>query len=182
VEGGFMDSTTDKLILTVDGQKKYAQAVCDGLVSFCGLQKKGETTPPAGDKFKVGDTVIVNGYPCINANGDKPGAKLTNYTGKVTIVNPTGANRYHVDQKGWCRESELTAVGSAPTPPAPSTPDFVVGGRVKIKQSAQMYSRSTVAIPGRYKGIAYTIQQAGGDDVLIKELYSWVKKSDVESV
>ena len=56
---------------------------------------------------------------------------------------------------------------------------YKVGSKVKIKPSAKTYSRSTAAIPSRYKNKSYTIQQASKDDVLIKELYSWVRKSDL---
>lgn len=55
---------------------------------------------------------------------------------------------------------------------------FKVGGKVKIKSSAKKYSRSNVTIPTKYKNKSYTIQQVGKDDVLIKELYSWVRKAD----
>jgi len=68
--------------------------------------------PVTGDKFKAGDTVIANGFPCINANGDNPGARLTNYAGKVTKVHSAGTHRCHVDAKGWCREADLAASGS----------------------------------------------------------------------
>ena len=60
------------------------------------------------------------------------------------------------------------------------TPTFEKGRKVKIKDSAGKYSRSTAKIPDKYKGKEYTISQVGSDDVLIKELYSWVKKTDLE--
>src|SRR5690625_1308434 len=56
---------------------------------------------------------------------------------------------------------------------------FKVGQKVKIKSSAKKYSRANVTIPSKYKNKSYTIQQVGKDDVLIKELYSWVRKSDL---
>lgn len=55
---------------------------------------------------------------------------------------------------------------------------FKVGQRVRIKSSAKKYSRSNVTIPPKYKNKPMTIQQVEKDDVLIKELYSWVKKKD----
>lgn len=60
-----------------------------------------------------------------------------------------------------------------------TTTAFKVGGKVKIKSSAKKYSRSSANIPARYKNKTMTIQQVGKDDVLIKELHSWVKKSDL---
>jgi len=56
---------------------------------------------------------------------------------------------------------------------------YKVGSKVKIKSNAKTYSRSTAAIPARYKNKTYTIQQVSKDDVLIRELYSWVRKSDL---
>ncbi|MBP1917168.1 hypothetical protein J2Z23_004153 [Lederbergia galactosidilyticus] len=60
------------------------------------------------------------------------------------------------------------------------TATLKVGQKVRIKSSAKKYSRSTASIPSKYKNKSYTIQQIGNDDVLIKELYSWVKKSDLQ--
>lgn len=60
------------------------------------------------------------------------------------------------------------------------TPKLRKGSKVSIKGNARNYSRSTKRIPNRYKGKQYTVQQIGDDDVLIKELYSWVKKRDLQ--
>src|SRR5690625_2695608 len=67
---------------------------------------------------------------------------------------------------------------STPKPTTPKPKVFKVGQKVKIKSSAKKYSRSNVTIPSKYKNKSYTIQQVGKDDVLIKELYSWVRKAD----
>lgn len=41
-----MDSTIDyKVITSEEGKENYAKAVADGLIEFCGLQKKEEPTP-----------------------------------------------------------------------------------------------------------------------------------------
>src|SRR5699024_6863313 len=77
-------------------------------------------------------------------------------------------------------EANKTTTKPKPQPkPTPSTPTFNVGSKVKIKSTAGKYSRSTVSIPAKHKNKNYTIQQLGEDDVLIKELYSWVKKTDL---
>lgn len=57
-----------------------------------------------------------------------------------------------------------------------------VGDKVKIKPSARNYARggSNTKIPNKYKGKRLTVQQVGTDDVLIKEVFSWVKKSDIQ--
>lgn len=71
-------------------------------------------------------------------------------------------------------------LGAKLTTSKPSAPTFKVGNKVKIKSSANKYSRVNVDIPTKHKNKSYTIQQIGGDDVLIKELYSWVKKADLQ--
>jgi hypothetical protein len=64
--------------------------------------------------------------------------------------------------------------------PMPESTGYKKGDKVKIKQGAEYYSRSSVRIPARYKGRAYTVMQTDTDDMLIKELYSWVKTKDLE--
>lgn len=57
-----------------------------------------------------------------------------------------------------------------------------VGNKILLKPNAKQYSRSAVIIPSLYKNKVYTIQKIGANDLLLKELYSWVKKDDVEHV
>ncbi|WP_077317564.1 N-acetylmuramoyl-L-alanine amidase [Virgibacillus proomii] len=56
---------------------------------------------------------------------------------------------------------------------------FKPGQRVTLKRSAVKYATGQ-HIPPRYLGKTYTIQQAKSDRVLLKELYSWVYKNDVQ--
>ncbi|MFQ8600648.1 MAG: N-acetylmuramoyl-L-alanine amidase family protein, partial [Oscillospiraceae bacterium] len=49
-----------------------------------------DTSAPSAAGYKVGDTVIVTGYPCATAAGEKPGARLTAYRGKITKVHGSG--------------------------------------------------------------------------------------------
>ena len=71
--------------------------------------------------------------------------------------------------------------GKAPVQSAPSqSVTFKVGAKVKIKSSAKKYSRANVNIPSSVKNKTYTIQQVGNNDVLLKEIVSWVKKTDVQ--
>src|SRR5699024_844222 len=67
-----------------------------------------------------------------------------------------------------------------PSSGKPTPAEFKVGQKVKVKQSAKTYSRTTTPIPARVKGKAYTIQQVSNNDVLLKEIVSWVRKSDVQ--
>src|SRR5699024_5587092 len=83
-------------------------------------------------------------------------------------------------------DTYLTVEGkSAPAKPAPKpvdkTPRFVQGEKVRLKTSASKYATGQT-IPARYKGKVYTISSDAkprADRVLLHELYSWVKRSDV---
>src|SRR5690625_1969488 len=76
---------------------------------------------------------------------------------------------------------DLIVVGQNIKLPGGSATEFKVGQKVKIKSSAKIYSRTSgVKIPPRVKGKTYTIHQVSKADVLLKEIYSWVKKSDLE--
>src|SRR5690554_3740638 len=75
----------------------------------------------------------------------------------------------------------LIRVGQKIKLPGGSDAEFKVGQKVKIKSSAKTYSRTNgVKIPSRVKGKSYTIQQVSKYDVLLEEIYSWVKKTDLE--
>ncbi len=186
-EGGFMDSNTDikklrdKKVLQTAG-KEIAHAVAE----YLGLKKgsgstaskpskpsnpsKPSTPKPTGKlglvdwmKSKKMDSSFANRKKLAGQHGIK------NYTGTAS-QNTTLLAKLQSGSKP-----------SKPNPskPKPSTGDIKAGSKVKIKSNAGNYSRTTTTIPTKHKNKLYTIQQVGKDDVLIKELYSWVKKSDL---
>lgn len=53
------------------------------------------------------------------------------------------------------------------------------GSKVKIKSSAKKYATGET-IPARYKNKTYTVQQVKSDRILLKEIYSWVFKKDIQ--
>ena len=55
-----------------------------------------------------------------------------------------------------------------------------VGDKVKIKRTATCYSGGKIKIPDVCKGKVYTVQRVSGERVLLKEIYSWVDKGDIE--
>ena len=55
---------------------------------------------------------------------------------------------------------------------------YSVGGRVTISNNAKTYATGE-NIPASIKGRTYTIQQVKSDRVLLREIVSWVRKSDV---
>lgn len=64
-------------------------------------------------------------------------------------------------------------------PTTPKGPTIKEGAKVKIKSGAKTYATGQ-NIPSGVKGKSYTIQQVKSDRVLLKEIMSWVKRSDVE--
>lgn len=63
--------------------------------------------------------------------------------------------------------------------PAPKPKKLKAGDKVTIKSTARFYATGQV-IPTKYRGKSFTVQQVGTSKVLIKELYSWVKTSDLQ--
>lgn len=68
--------------------------------------------PPAeSGGWQIGDEVTANGAPQYSSYGNgKPGTALSNYKGKITVLNLKGGVPYpiHVDPKGWFAESQVT--------------------------------------------------------------------------
>lgn len=56
--------------------------------------------------------------------------------------------------------------------------EFKVGSRVTLKDSAKKYATGE-SIPNSVSGKTYTVQQVKSDRVLLKEIVSWVYKSDL---
>lgn len=70
--------------------------------------------------------------------------------------------------------------GAVPVANKPAPKTFKVGQKVKVKKTAQKYANVNKAIPDWVKGKSYTIMQVNNDRVLLKEIMSWVNKTDVE--
>lgn len=80
------------------------------------------------------------------------------------------------------KEGSSSVTKPATPPPYETTNNnFNIGDKVQIKKSATHYATGQ-AIGSQYKGKTYTIQQRGSNRMLIKEIYSWVKNSDLEKV
>lgn len=78
------------------------------------------------------------------------------------------------------REDLVKVVDNKEKEPAKTTTSYSVGDKVKIKTNAKTYYTGET-IPSKFKGKTYTIQQVDNKNkrLLIKELYSWVRMSDV---
>lgn len=104
--------------------------------------------------------------------------------GTYTIVETQGNWGKLKSGAGWiCLDyTNKVSSGNISTPQQPKT--FSKGQRVTLKTSANKYCTGQT-IPNSIKGKTYTIMQVGSgnthpDGVLLKEIYSWVYKSDVQ--
>lgn len=104
--------------------------------------------------------------------------------GTYTIVETQGNWGKLKSGAGWiCLDYTNKVSGeNILTPPQPKT--FSKGQRVTLKTSANKYCTGQT-IPNSIKGKTYTIMQVGSgnthpDGILLKEIYSWVYKSDVQ--
>src|SRR5699024_10449549 len=187
-ENGFIDNKEDADRLKSDAfLNKIAKGHANGLIKALKLKKKGasSTKPvtntkapkPSNNASKpnkstyTGDSVVDylkhNNQPSSFAHRKK----LAQQYG---IKNYAGTAAQNTRLLNALRGGKTTATSTKKYTPK----SYKVGSKVKIKSSAKTYSRSTAAIPARYKNKTYTIQQASKNDVLIKELYSWVNKND----
>lgn len=101
--------------------------------------------------------------------------KWGNGQDRINRLNKAGYNATEVQKK----------VNELLTPKAqamkPKTKPLVVGSTIKIKTSAKTYATGQ-RIPLWVKGKTDTVIQIKTDRVLLRGIYSWVKKEDVEVV
>lgn len=173
----FIDNSNDASKLKQDAcLDKFAEGHVLGIVKHLGLKKNNSTKKVSTSKTQASkDTSKGNEYTVkkgdtLSGIASKHKTTVSNLVKLNNIGNP---NLIHPGQK-------IKLPGSTSKKKTTKTKSFKVSQKVKIKSSAQKYSRSNVTIPVKYKNKPMTIQQVGKDDVLIKELYSWVKKSDVK--
>lgn len=166
---------------------KIAKGHAEGIAKALGLKIKstGVTTQPSTPSNPT--TTTAKTYKLVKSvAGYVNAADAIVRRNKKTTVK---ANTYHIykESNGMINVStKKSSPGSWINPSdnentseISTQKTFEVGQKVKIKSSAKTYSRSTTSIPSAYKNKSYTIQQVGKDDVLITELFSWVKKIDI---
>lgn len=195
-EGGFMDSNNDyKVITSEQGQDAYARAVAESLIEFCGLTKKEVVPQPA--PAPAPQPEVQNGYlvkvTCDVLNvrsGPGTNYKVNTSVKKGEVYTIVGENNGWGQLKsgaGWIKLSYTEKVNSGSAPTAQPKPQpaktLSVGSKVKIKSSAAKYCTGQ-NIPKSVKCKPYTVQQIGHkkypNGVLLKEIVSWVNKSDLE--
>ncbi len=118
-------------------------------------------------------------------------SSATKYATGETIPKSVKGKQYTVMQErkdqvllkeimSWVYKKDVSGYGNSTSTSTSKPKTLKVGSKVKIKSSASKYSRANVTIPTKHKNKSYTVQQVGKDDVLIKEIYSWVKKAHIE--
>lgn len=141
--------------------------------------KKAPKYKQTSGSFGIGQTVILKNSATHYATGERIPSR---YKGKTYTVMQRGSNRILLKELySWVHTKDL--VGGKKTPSKTSSNSssstiYTVGGKVTIKLSAKTYATGE-NIPSKYKGKTYTIQQVKSDRILLKELYSWVRKSDL---
>lgn len=78
------------------------------------LDKKTPILEPT--EITIGATVTVNGTLHRDSYGSNPGKTLTNYTGRVNLINKKGSHPYHITNTsgGWLGWVNKEALGLAP--------------------------------------------------------------------
>ena len=116
--------------------------------------------------YSKGDTVRIAQTAQKYATGEPIPDK---YKGVPYQIRSVKSDRVLIEQLfSWVLTKDLAGVKT----------DFEPFDKVRIKSSAQKYVTGET-IPKKYKEKEYTVHQVTSDKVLIKELMSWVKKSDV---
>lgn len=100
------------------------------------------------------------------------------YKGKMYTVQQRGSNRVLLKELySWVHINDLEGI-SKRHDNREEKAKIKVGSKVTLRKTASRYVTGEV-IPNRYKNKNYTVQQVKPDRVLLKELYSWVKRADV---
>lgn len=149
------------------------------VVTVSRLYGKGADTSPART------TPISGTIDRINSNWRNP----------IRLVNNKGVYigfARHADVRGGTVSTSKPTPAPKPKPvtkpaPKPAPKPVTVpapvkkGDKVRIKSSAKTYSTGQ-AIPANRKNVTYTVQQTGSQGVLLQEIVSWVRVSDVTKV
>lgn len=122
--------------------------------------------------IKVGDRVTLNRSASKYYTGE---SILNSVKGRTYTVMQVASGRVLLKEiMSWVYTKDVSKGGSSPAP-AP----IKVGDKVTINNSANKYANVNVKIPSSVKGKTYTVQQVGKGQVLLKEIVSWVRTSDV---
>lgn len=143
------------------------------------IDKDGESSKPSkpskNKHISTNDKVTIDSSASKYSTGESMPSK---YKGKTFTVQQVKSNKVLLKELySWVDKSDLKGQ-TGTTGSVSSSGGYNIGDNVKIKSSASKYATGET-IPSKHKNKSYTIQQVKSDRVLIKELYSWVHKSDI---
>ncbi|WP_199689933.1 MULTISPECIES: peptidoglycan recognition family protein [Clostridia] len=169
--------------LLVNGSPMYRVKNSNGNIyyitahpSFVSVKSDSTTAKPSDNTtIRVGEKVYLSKSADHYVTGEKiPQSKKD----KIYTVQQVKSNKVLLKEiYSWVHKTHVS--GKSNRPSSGMTKSFNIGQRVKIKSSATNYVTGE-RIPSRYKNKPYTIQQVDDDRLLLKQLYSWVYKSDVK--
>lgn len=102
----------------------------------------------------------------------------SSYANREKLAKQYGISGYKGTADQNIKLLEKLTSGAKVSTKATSSTTIKVGAKVTLKSSATKYATGE-SIPKSIKGKKYTIQQVGSGKVLLKEIYSWVKTSDL---
>ncbi|MED3792307.1 peptidoglycan recognition family protein [Niallia alba] len=102
----------------------------------------------------------------------------SSYANREKLAKQYGISGYKGTADQNIKLLEKLTSGAKVSTKTTSSPTIKVGAKVTLKSSATKYATGE-SIPKSIKGKKYTIQQVGSGKVLLKEIYSWVKTSDL---
>lgn len=102
----------------------------------------------------------------------------SSYANREKLAKQYGISGYKGTADQNIKLLEKLTSGSKTSTKTTSSPTIKVEAKVTLKSSATKYATGE-SIPKSIKGKKYTIQQVGSGKVLLKEIYSWVKTSDL---
>jgi len=132
-----------------------------------GIGKKVVSTPKVDPDTSI--HTVVSGDTLWDI-AQEYGTKVTS----IKAINGMKSDLIHIGDKLKVQDDESEAV----TPKASTV--FKVGQKVTISKSAKNYSTGQSIAPS-VKGNTYTILQVGTGKLLLKEIISWVRTSDIVS-
>ncbi|GIP63376.1 hypothetical protein J32TS6_19310 [Virgibacillus pantothenticus] len=194
VENGFMSGDKDFDLVFGSKQKQYvkdmarvhAKAICRYYgVKFKDLDgttvadKPSKPSKPKLSKpsktISVGDKVYLSKSASKYATGEKIPSQ---FKGKTYTVQQVKSDRVLLKELySWVKKSDVGGKSNSSSSKS-SGKSIKVGSKVYLSKGAKKYATGE-NIPSSVKGKSYTVQQVKGNKVLLKEIYSWVYKSDV---
>lgn len=149
-------------------------------IALLNALKKGKPTKNKKAKIKKGAKVTLSNSAKTYATGQSIPASVK---GEKYTVQQVKKNRVLLKEiYSWVNSHDIVVNGSSSGTPKTSkkkvSKKIKKGATVTLKKSASNYTTGQ-SIPASVKDKKYTVQQVKGNKVLLKQIYSWVEKSDV---